>query len=154
MEIRSSKAEDIGFIEAMLFEAFFWDVRAERPTYSAFRQHPEFAKLVSGWGRRGDRGVVAEDGGRQLGAAWFRLWTTELHSYGFVDAATPELGIAVAQVYRRQGIGRALLRELIVRARADGFSNGPTLVIRRPTQPLWRSTVKPRRFCIRAITIC
>ena len=117
--MRITKAEDIGFVEAMLFEAFFWDTTVERPLFSAFRQHPEFTKLLSGWGRRGDRGVVAEEGGRPLGAAWYRLWTTESHSYGFVDAATPELGIAVAPVCRRQGIGRALLTELIARARAD-----------------------------------
>ena len=105
----------------MLFEAFFWDANAERPTFSEFRRHPEFIKLLSGWGRRGARGVVAEDSWRQLGAAWFRLWTTELHSYGFVDATTPEIGIAVPQIHRRKGIGRALLDELIARARADGF---------------------------------
>jgi ribosomal protein S18 acetylase RimI-like enzyme len=121
LEIRSAKAEDIGFLKAMLFEAFFWDATTERPTFSAFGRHPEFTKLLSGWGRRGDRGVIAEDDGRRLGAAWFRLWTTELHSYGFVDAATPEIGMAVLPIYRRQGIGRALLKELITRARVDRF---------------------------------
>jgi ribosomal protein S18 acetylase RimI-like enzyme len=119
VEIRLAKAEDVGFLEAMLFEAFFWDATAERPAFSAFREHPEFTKLLSGWGRRGDRGVIAEDDGKQLGAAWCRLWTTELHSYGFVDSTTPELGMAVHLIHRRQGIGRALLNELIARACAD-----------------------------------
>jgi GNAT superfamily N-acetyltransferase len=121
LEIRSAKTEDIGFLEAMLFEAFFWDATVERPAFSAFRRHPEFTKLLSGWGRHGDRGVIAEDSGRQRGAAWFRLWTTELYSYGFVDDTTPELGIAVPLIDRRKGIGRALLNELIARARADKF---------------------------------
>ena len=75
----------------MLFEAFFWDTTASRPAFAEFRQHPEFSKLLSGWGRHGDRGVIAEAAATPLGAAWFRLWTTELHSYGFVDASTPEL---------------------------------------------------------------
>ena len=105
----------------MLFEAFFWDAKVDRPTFSEFRRHPEFVKLLSGWGRRGDYGVVAEDSGSQVGAAWFRLWTTELHSYGFVDATTPEIGLAVPRIHRRKGIGRALLNELVARARADGF---------------------------------
>src|SRR5437870_5953760 len=105
----------------MLFEAFFWNATAVRPAFSAFRQHPEFTKLLSGWGRRGDWGAIAEDGGRQLGAAWFRLWTPELHSYGFVDSTTPELGLAVSPTHRRQGIGRALLNALIGRARLEEF---------------------------------
>jgi ribosomal protein S18 acetylase RimI-like enzyme len=121
LNIRSAKAEDLEFLEAMLFEAFFWNAKAARPAFSAFRHHPEFAKLLSGWGRRGDWGAIAENGGRQLGAAWLRLWTPELHSYGFVDSTTPELGLAVSPAHRRQGIGRALLNALIGRARVEGF---------------------------------
>src|SRR3954451_13829466 len=119
----------------MLFEAFFWDATVEGPAFTVFREHPEFKKLLSGWGRHGDRGVVAEDGLKQLGAAWSRLWTTELHSYGFVDAATPELGIAVIGGHLRQGIGRALINELIATARTDGF----------PAMSLSVSPVNPAR---------
>jgi len=121
LNIRSSTVEDLEFLEAMLWEAFFWSATAERPAFSVFRQHPEFTKLLSGWGRRGDWGAIAEDGGRPLGAAWFRLWTPELHSYGFVDSTTPELGLAVSPAHRRQGIGCALLNALIGRAREEGF---------------------------------
>ncbi|RIL05395.1 MAG: N-acetyltransferase [Proteobacteria bacterium] len=121
----------------MLFEAFFWDPAAPRPAFEAFRREPEFAKQLAGWGRAGDRALVAERDPRstpplprseptasgephQTGAAWYRLWTPELHSYGFVDARTPELGIAVAAPHRAQGIGRRLLVALAQRARADG----------------------------------
>src|SRR5438552_611643 len=83
-EIRSVKAADMAFLEAMLFEAFFWDATVERPAFSEFRRRPEFTRILSGWGRHGDRCVIAEDSGRQLGAAWFRLWTAEHHSFGFV----------------------------------------------------------------------
>jgi len=121
LRIRPATTEDIGFLETMLFEACFWDTTARRPAFSECRQHPEFTKLLSGWGRHGDRGVIAEETAKPLGAAWFRLWTTELHSYGFVDASTPELGIAVSLQHRRNGIGRALLRDLIAIARADRF---------------------------------
>lgn len=103
----------------MLFEAFFWDPTVERPAFNDFRRRPEFTRLLSDWGRHGDRGLIAEDRGRLLGAAWFRLWTPACHSYGFVDATTPELGLAVSQGDRRRGMGRALLRELIALARED-----------------------------------
>jgi len=106
----------------MLFEAFFWNETTERPAFEEFRKHEAFAKLLAGWGRFGDRAVVAEDQGTLIGAAWFRLWMPELHSYGFIDVTTPELAIAIAAGYRRKTIGRALLEELIATARADGFA--------------------------------
>lgn len=122
MNIRAATADDLKFLEAMLFEAFFWDAAATRPAFSAFRRHPEFTKLLSGWGRRGDRGAIAEEDGQRVGAAWFRLWTPELHSYGFVDSTIPELVLAVSPSHRRRGIGRALLNALIDRARTEGFT--------------------------------
>src|SRR5262245_10295711 len=119
VDIRRLDAIDRAFLEEMLFEAFFWDPARPRPTLAEFRGHPEFSKLLADWGRPGDRGVVAEEQQCKIGAAWFRLWTAELHSYGFVDAETPELGIAVASAHRSKGVGRAMLRRLIELARAD-----------------------------------
>ena len=121
MEIRPIKEGDVDFLEAMLFEAFFWDVTVPRPPRPTFRENPEFKKLMAHWGRRGDRGVVAEEDGDRAGAAWFRLWTPDCHSYGFVDGTTPEVGMAVVTGHRRKGIGRALLLELIGTARSERF---------------------------------
>ena len=104
----------------MLFEAFFWDASAKRPLFASFRDTPEFSKLLVGWARRGDRAIIAEESGTRIGAAWFRLWTPQLHSYGFVDGATPEVAMAVRQDYRSQGLGRRLLHALVETARADG----------------------------------
>jgi ribosomal protein S18 acetylase RimI-like enzyme len=122
VQIRSARPADLGFLEVMLFEAFHWDVAAQRPALADFRDEPEFRKLLAGWGRRGDRALVAEQNGERIGAAWLRLWTDELHSYGFVAPEIPELGIAVGRRHRSQGVGRALLRALIDVARGDGFS--------------------------------
>jgi ribosomal protein S18 acetylase RimI-like enzyme len=105
----------------MLFEAFFWDPTAARPSFIALHDNPEFTKLLAGWGRPGDRAVIGEEREEQAGAAWFRLWTPELHSYGFVDDTTPELAIAVAPDHRSKGIGRLLLDALIATARVEGF---------------------------------
>jgi ribosomal protein S18 acetylase RimI-like enzyme len=122
MRLRSGTAADHEFLERMLFEAFFWDPAVERPTLRSFREDAEFSKLLAGWGRAGDRAVIAEDTGAPIGAAWFRLWTPDHHSYGFVDASTPELGLAVREDCRRRGIGRTLLDALVTIARDDGFS--------------------------------
>ncbi|PYN86443.1 MAG: GNAT family N-acetyltransferase [Candidatus Rokuibacteriota bacterium] len=121
VNIRPLGTTDRAFLEEMLFEAHFWDFAWPRPALTEFREHPEFTKLLAGWGRPGDRGVVAEEQQSRIGAAWFRLWTPELHSYGFVNAETPELGIAVALGHRSRGVGRTLLRALIEIAQSDGL---------------------------------
>jgi hypothetical protein len=90
VDIRPLDAMDRVFLEDMLLEAFFWDPAWPRPTLAEFREHPEFTKLLADWGRPGDRGVVTKEQQSKTGAAWFRLWRSELHSYGFVDAETPE----------------------------------------------------------------
>jgi GNAT superfamily N-acetyltransferase len=118
--IRSAGAESLPFLERMLFEAFFWDPRAERPAFATFRSNSEFVKLLAGWGRPGDCAVIAEQGGAPVGAAWYRLWTPEIHSYGFIDAATPEIAIGVAPSHRSQGVGGRLVDALVGEARRAG----------------------------------
>ena len=120
VRLRPGAVTDLDFLEEMLFEAFFWDTFATRPLFASFRDTPEFSKLLAGWERRGDRAIIAEENGKRIGAAWFRLWTPELHSYGFVDAATPEVAMAVRQDYRSKGVGRRLLDALVETARAAG----------------------------------
>jgi len=120
VDLRPLDSGHRAFLEEMLFEAFFWNPAWPRPTLAVFREQPEFTKLLADWGRPGDRGVLAEEQGTRIGAAWFRLWTPEFHSYGFVDAETPELGIAVVSARRSKGVGRTLLRALIEIARGDG----------------------------------
>ena len=120
-QLRPGGAKDLGFLKEMLFEAFFWDPSTKRPSFDSFRDDPEFSKLLADWERRGDRAVIAEVDGGRIGAAWFRVWTPELHSYGFVDASTPEIAMAVRADHRSKGLGRRLLEVLVQTARADGF---------------------------------
>ena len=120
MTIRTATSDDLPFLEAMQFEAFFWSLSTPRPPAGEFLARPEIQKFLAGWGRPGDRAVIAQEGTASIGAAWYRLWTDEDHSYGFVDAETPELGIGVEASHRSRGVGRALLRALIEAARDDG----------------------------------
>ena len=136
MTIRPATPDDLPFLEAMEFEAFFWNPTTPRPPADEFLSKPEIQRLLAGWGRAGDRAVIAQEGQTPIGAAWYRLWTDADHSYGFVDAETPELGIGVDARHRSKGVGRALLRALIETARADGLpalnlSVDPSNVARR-----------------------
>ncbi len=118
--LRVGTALDLPLLEQMLAEAFLWNVSA-RPTLAELRRRPEFALLLAGWGRAGDHALIAERAGLGAGAIWFRLWSAEQHSYGFVDERTPELGLGVAPAFRRQGIGKALLRGALELAAAHGY---------------------------------
>ncbi|PWU13935.1 MAG: N-acetyltransferase [Verrucomicrobia bacterium] len=121
VQLRPGIPPDLEFLQEMLFDAFFWDPSISRPPFPSFRNAPEFSKLLAGWQRRGDRAVIAENDTERIGAAWFRLWTQDIHSYGFVNASTPEVAIAVRKDHRSEGVGRKLLYALIQTARADGF---------------------------------
>jgi GNAT superfamily N-acetyltransferase len=121
IEMREATVDDLPFLQQMQFEAFLWNPDESRQEVGEFLRSTEFVKLHAGWGRPGDRCLIAEVGGIPVGAAWFRLWTEENHSYGYVDEATPELGIAVKESHRTKGVGRALLGALIETAKGDGF---------------------------------
>jgi ribosomal protein S18 acetylase RimI-like enzyme len=85
---------------------------------------PELARYLEGWGRQGDTAALAVDldGGRRLGAAWYRLMTSEEPGYGYVDDQTPEIALAVVPDHRGRGVGGALLRELREAARSQGYN--------------------------------
>lgn len=120
VKIRIGTSNDLSFLSRMLFEAFFWNPGYARPSFEKFLQDPRF-QLLQNWGRPGDNSVIADDEGKPIGAAWCRLWTDEEHSYGYVDAETPEIGMGVERDYRSKGIGRALLRSLIQEVRNQGI---------------------------------
>ena len=83
---------------------------------------PGIARYVTGWGRPGDGAVIAVgDDGRRLGAAWYRLFSEAEPGFGFVDAETPEISIAVVPASRGRGIGTALLAALVELGRDEGF---------------------------------
>ena len=119
VSIRAGSADDLPILEAMLFEAFHWNPDAARPERASFQGDAEFAKLLRDWGTRdGDTAVIAETRGGPVGAAWYRFWTRDDHSYGFVDARVPEVGMGVDGGHRSRGVGRALLAALLSAARS------------------------------------
>jgi ribosomal protein S18 acetylase RimI-like enzyme len=114
---------DRPFLELMLCATANWDPAPPLRSLSDVRGDPMSARYLDGWGRLGDAGLVAEDGrGHPVGAAWYRLFPATAPGHGYVDAATPELAIAVVADRRGQGIGASLMQTLLERARAAGFA--------------------------------
>ena len=105
----------------MLGEAAVWRPDKPTPTGDEVMADPRYAMYLAGWPRRGDHGLVAEQGG-PVGAAWYRTYTEANHGYGFVAEDVPELSIAVIASRRREGIGRRLLVDLIDASLAQGYA--------------------------------
>ncbi len=116
--VRRGGRQDVPFLRDMLRHAYYWRWGASGDGEDDLPA----SRYVDGWGRRGDRAVVALDEGSRVGAAWYRLFRRDAPGYGFVDESTPELSIAVVPSRRGRGLGKELLAALIEQARRDGFS--------------------------------
>ena len=110
--LRPVDQQDTRFLRDMVRHAYHW--RMGDPDLPVYR-------YVKSWGRRGDAGLVAFDGPNAYGAAWYRLFPESAPGFGFVDAETPELTIAVVPSHRGHGTGAELLEALLGQAREDGF---------------------------------
>lgn len=116
--IRPLQPADDPFLWEMLYEAIYIPAGGVKPDRTIL-QEPSLAHYVAGWGQQpGDAGVLAIDPqrGHPVGAAWLRLFPATDPGWGFVDAATPEVSIAMLPAYRGQGVGTMLLTELIILA--------------------------------------
>ena len=111
--IRSAGAQDLPFLRDMLRHAYYarWGSEADVP----------LERYVAGWGRPGDSALVAIDEFQPVAAAWYRLFEADEPGYGFVDADTPELTIAVVPSRRGRGLGEQLLSALLEQAQAEGY---------------------------------
>ncbi len=121
MNIRPATKEDVNFLKTMLYEAARWNPDWPREPIEEVLADPMLVRYHEDWGRPGDGGVIAEIEGEPVGAAWYRLFSSDARGYGFVDDKIPELSIAVVPLHRRKGIGEALLRSGMVQAREEGY---------------------------------
>lgn len=121
VNLRPASAADLPLLTRMLALAADWRDGAEVRSEESLLADPHLRRYVESWPRAGDAGVVALDHScRPIGASWFRFFTSAEPGYGYLDAATPEVSIAVEAGSRGRGVGEALLRELVRAARTRG----------------------------------
>lgn len=119
LAVRRWRDDDRDFLWEMLYEAACWRSPGRRPPREEALQSPQTRRYLQSWGREDDRAVIATVDGERVGAGWYRLFSDEEPGYGFVDATTPELSLAVVPTSRRRGIGRLLLAAVLAQAQLD-----------------------------------
>ena len=120
--VRTAKREDSRALTDALVEARNWNPGVTEPRVSIMAD-PAVRRYIANWGRPGDAGVVAEDSEKTpIGACWYRLFSAQEPGFGFIGTGVPELILGVSPVWRAQGVGRALLQEVLERARSAGFA--------------------------------
>src|SRR5687768_14855624 len=119
IEFREARREDASILRHMLYLAADW--RREKRSFEQTVSARSISLYLDRWGRPGDGGVVATLDRSAVGAAWFRLFPDDEPGYGFIDHATPEVSIAVAEEHRGRGIGGELLDRAALLASSEGF---------------------------------
>jgi GNAT superfamily N-acetyltransferase len=118
--IRPAAQADGSFLGDMVVEAANWRSGGARARHEILTT-TEHLRYITGWMRPADAGFVAVDSDdRPIGAAWYRMLSQDDPGFGFVGTAVPELIIGVQPIWRAHGVGRTLLRRLVVHAGEQG----------------------------------
>jgi ribosomal protein S18 acetylase RimI-like enzyme len=121
INIKPLEQHELDFFMDMHYESIY--ILQGKPPKHELLNAPNIKKYSEGWGRKGDRSLIALTDNNPIGAVWYRLFSETNTGYGFVDSDTPELGIAINSEYRGQGIGRILMSEIIKQAEFDGYKS-------------------------------
>jgi ribosomal protein S18 acetylase RimI-like enzyme len=83
-------------------------------------EDPDVRIYAEKWGRPSDLGIVIQVDGVDAGACWMRLLPPGM-GLAYVDAETPQLGIALLERFRGRGLGERLMRTALAAAGAAGY---------------------------------
>jgi ribosomal protein S18 acetylase RimI-like enzyme len=114
--IREIKKTEYPLLEDFLYNAIYIPKSAEYPPREIIFE-PEIYVYIKDFGMDTDCGVVAEQGGVIIGAAWTRI----IHAYGHIDNNTPELAISVLSEHHSRGVGTMLMNSLFDLLRKRGY---------------------------------
>ncbi|MDU0347701.1 GNAT family N-acetyltransferase [Actinomyces sp. MRS3W] len=118
--IRPLREDEAHLLEDFLYEAIYVpEGVTTRPPRSIIDDDPKCRAHFEGFGTLpDDRALVAETGGRVVGACWVR--TTDC--YGHIDDATPAFAVSLYREFRGQGIGTRMLRRMLEELREAGYA--------------------------------
>lgn len=115
-QIREIRQEEYVVLDEFLYQAIFLPEGVEAPPKSIIKQ-PELQVYVSDFGKKDDCCLVAEVDEKIIGACWTRI----MDDYGHINDSIPSFAISLYQDYRGQGIGTALMEEMLALLRKRGY---------------------------------
>ncbi|MCK9217765.1 MAG: GNAT family N-acetyltransferase [Firmicutes bacterium] len=117
-KIRVMGESDHACLDEFLYQAIFIPKGEDVPPRNIINV-PEIFIYIKNFGEEiGDLGVVAEQNGQVVGAAWTRI----IHAYGHIDENIPELAISLLPEFRGYGIGAKLMKKLFKVIEENGYS--------------------------------
>ena len=117
-KVRTMRESDYLCLPEFLYQAIFIPEGVEPPSRSIINE-PEIFVYIKDFGAgAGDLGVVAEQDGQVIGAAWTRI----IPAYGHIGDETPELAISILPEFRGYGTGAKLMKKLFDLLRENGYT--------------------------------
>ena len=122
--IRNMRKSEIILLKDFLYEAIFIPEGVEQPERDIV-ERPELRVYTDDFGsRKGDNCLVADFGGKVVGAVWTRI----MDDYGHVDDETPSFAISLYKEYRGQGIGSQLMVKMLELLKRQGYEKASLAV--------------------------
>lgn len=116
-KVRTMRKSDYLCLPEFCYQAIFIPEGKESPPRCIVNEPDKFLYIKDFGTGRGDLGVVAEQNGQVIGAAWTRI----IPAYGHVDSETPELAISILPEFRSYGIGTKLMKKLFAVLRENSY---------------------------------
>ena len=116
LTIRQILREEYSVLEDFLYHAIFLPPGVE-PLARKIIFEPEIFVYIKDFGGKDDCGLLAEQDGQIIGAAWTRI----IPAYGHIDDKTPELAISVLPNFRGKGVGSKIMESLFDLLRERGY---------------------------------
>ena len=124
MELRYLSLDENVLLKDFLYEAIFIPEGVEPPAREIIEQ-PELKLYYEGFGTgKADYCIVADDGGKVIGAVWTRV----MNDYGHVDDETPSFAVSLYKEYRGRGIGTKLMKEMLSLLKKEGYERASLAV--------------------------
>ncbi len=122
--IRSLRKDELELLKDFLYEAIYIPEGVKAPEKNIVEK-PELRVYTDDFGSsKGDNCLVADFGGKVVGAVWTRI----MNDYGHVDDDTPSLAISLYKEYRKQGIGSQLMVRMLELLKWQGYEKASLAV--------------------------
>ncbi len=122
--IRNMRKSETSLLKDFLYEAIFIPEGVEPPERDIV-ERPELRVYTDDFGsRKGDNCLVADFGGKVVGAVWTRI----MDDYGHLDDETPSFAISLYKEYRGQGVGSQLMVKMLELLKQQGYEKASLAV--------------------------